>query len=190
MRAPRRFLLVALALLPLLACWSQQPEPKQEQVGDGILMHVLELDTIPAIDQPQFVSAKEAKAFMHPNEPVLGLFDGKVAKAYSALAPRPARNRQRLPARPGAGGGHLVTPGLHGCRVHPRGQRGGAHLWRLRQALQERPGHVRPPDQLPLDAGGRISPARRNEGRPAPARSGLCRPPGASGSGCTPTRWY
>ena len=83
MRAPRRFLLVALALLPLLACWSQQPEPKQEQVGDGILMHVLEPDTISAIDQPQFVSAKEAKAFMHPNEPVLGLFDGKVAKAYS-----------------------------------------------------------------------------------------------------------
>ncbi len=87
MRAPRRFLLLALALLPLLACQSQQqepkPEPKQEQVGDGILMHILEPDAIPAIDDPQFVSAKEAKAFMHPNEPVLGLFDGKVAKAYS-----------------------------------------------------------------------------------------------------------
>ncbi len=87
MRAPRRFLLLALALLPLLACWSQQqepkPEPKQEQVGDGILMHVLGPDAIPAIDQPQFVSAKEAKAFMHPNEPVLGLYDGNVAKAYS-----------------------------------------------------------------------------------------------------------
>ncbi|MCH8946100.1 MAG: DUF3179 domain-containing protein [Acidobacteria bacterium] len=87
MRAPRRFLLLALALLPLLACQSQQqepkPEPKQEQVGDGILMHILEPDAIPAIDDPQFVSAKEAKAFMHPDEPVLGLFDGKVAKAYS-----------------------------------------------------------------------------------------------------------
>ena len=87
MRAPRRFLLLALALLPLLACQNQQqepkPEPKQEQVGDGILMHILEPDAIPAIDDPQFVSAKEAKAFMHPNEPVLGLFDGKVAKAYS-----------------------------------------------------------------------------------------------------------
>ncbi len=86
MRAPRRFLLLALALLPLLpllACQSQQQEPRQERIGDGILMHVLEPDAIPAIDQPQFVSAKEAKAFMHPNEPVLGLFDGKVAKAYS-----------------------------------------------------------------------------------------------------------
>ena len=87
MRAPRRFLLLALALLPLLACWSQpqepKPEPRQEQVGDGILMTVLGPDAIPAIDNPQFVSAKEAKAFMHPNEPVLGLFDGKVAKAYS-----------------------------------------------------------------------------------------------------------
>lgn len=83
MRAPRRFLLLALALLPLLACWSQPQEPKQEQVGDGILMTVLGPDAIPAIDNPQFVSAKEAKAFMHPNEPVLGLYDGKVAKAYS-----------------------------------------------------------------------------------------------------------
>ncbi len=87
MRAPRRFLLLALALLPLLACQSQQQEPKpeakQKQVGDGILMHILEPDAIPAIDDPQFVSAKEAKAFMHANEPVLGLFDGKVAKAYS-----------------------------------------------------------------------------------------------------------
>ncbi len=83
MRAPRRFLLPALALLPLLACWSQRPEPKQEQVGDGILMHVLEPDAIPAIDNPQFVSAKEAISFMHSKEPVLGLYDGKVAKAYS-----------------------------------------------------------------------------------------------------------
>ncbi len=87
MRALHRFLLLALALLPLLACQNQQqepkPEPKQEQVGDGILMHILEPDAIPAIDDPQFVSAKEAKAFMHPNEPVLGLYDGKVAKAYS-----------------------------------------------------------------------------------------------------------
>ncbi len=87
MRAPRRFLLLALALLPLLACWNQQqepkPEPRQEQIGDGILMHILEPDAIPAIDHPQFVSAKEAEAFMHANEPVLGLFDGKVAKAYS-----------------------------------------------------------------------------------------------------------
>ncbi len=87
MRAPRSFLHQALALLPLQACWSQQqepkPEPKQEQVGDGILMHVLEPDAIPAIDEPQFVSAKEANSFMKDNEPVLGLYDGKVAKAYS-----------------------------------------------------------------------------------------------------------
>ncbi len=85
MRAPRRFFLLALALLPLLACWSQpqEPEPKEEQIGDGILITVLGPDAIPAIDQPQFVSAKEAKACMHPNEPVLGLYDGKVAKAYS-----------------------------------------------------------------------------------------------------------
>ncbi len=83
MRPPRRFLLLALALLPLLACWSQRPEPRQEQIGDGILMTVVGKDAIPAIDNPQFVSAKEANSFMKDNEPVLGLYDGKVAKAYS-----------------------------------------------------------------------------------------------------------
>ncbi len=83
MRAPRRFLLLALVFLPLLVCWSQRPEPRQEQVGDGILMTVLGPDAIPAIDEPQFVSAKEANSFMKDDEPVLGLYDGKVAKAYS-----------------------------------------------------------------------------------------------------------
>jgi len=57
--------------------------PRQERVGDGVLLHVLPPDRIPAIDNPEFVAAKEADRFMQPEEPVLGLFDGKVAKAYS-----------------------------------------------------------------------------------------------------------
>lgn len=69
-----------LLVLPLLA---QRPAPRQERVGDGILLHVLPKDAIRAIDNPQFVPAKEADSFMQPDEPVLGVYDGKVAKAYS-----------------------------------------------------------------------------------------------------------
>lgn len=44
---------------------------------------VLEFDAIPAIRNPRFVSVKEANDFMREEEPVLGIFDGKTAKAYS-----------------------------------------------------------------------------------------------------------
>ncbi|MGH9805544.1 MAG: DUF3179 domain-containing (seleno)protein [Candidatus Acidiferrales bacterium] len=71
--------MVALAL-PAAA---QRPEPKMEKVGDGVLLHVLPPDRIPAINQPEFVSAAAADKFMAGDEPVLGLFDGEVAKAYS-----------------------------------------------------------------------------------------------------------
>lgn len=74
--------LAALMALVLPAA-AQRPEPKTEQVGDGVLLHVLPPDRIPAINQPEFVSADEADKFMAGDEPVLGLFDGKVAKAYS-----------------------------------------------------------------------------------------------------------
>jgi hypothetical protein len=44
---------------------------------------VLPPDAIPAIDNPQFVPVAEADGFMRPDEPVLGVTDGKLAKAYS-----------------------------------------------------------------------------------------------------------
>jgi len=74
--------LAALATLVLPAA-AQRPEPRMEKVGDGVLLHVLPPDGIPAINQPQFVSAAEGDKFMAADEPVLGLFDGEVAKAYS-----------------------------------------------------------------------------------------------------------
>lgn len=53
-------------------------------VVDGSpVMTVLPKDAIPAIDAPTFVSAREADQMMQPDEPVLGVTDGKVAKAYS-----------------------------------------------------------------------------------------------------------
>lgn len=47
------------------------------------ILTVLPVDAIPAIDNPQFVSVAEADRFMRPDEPVLGITDGKTAKAFS-----------------------------------------------------------------------------------------------------------
>lgn len=79
----RFFLVLALGGLLAGMAAAQRPQPRQERVGDGILLHVLPPDRIPAIDNPQFVSADQADKFMRADEPVLGVFDGKVAKAYS-----------------------------------------------------------------------------------------------------------
>jgi len=67
----------------LLAAAARAQQPRAEQVGDGILLHVLPPDRIPAINQPEFASAAQAEKFMAADEPVLGVFDGQVAKAYS-----------------------------------------------------------------------------------------------------------
>lgn len=66
-----------------LAGLAQRPAPRTERIGDGLLLTVLQPDAIPAIDNPQFVPAAAADRFMKDNEPVLGIFDGEVAKAYS-----------------------------------------------------------------------------------------------------------
>jgi len=47
------------------------------------ILTVLPVDAIPAIDNPRYFSVAEAERFMRPDEPVLGITDGKVAKAYS-----------------------------------------------------------------------------------------------------------
>jgi len=75
------FLILTLGLaVPLGA---QQSQPKEERVGDGYLIQVLRPGAIPAIVAPEFVSREEGDKFMADREPVLGVFDGQVAKAYS-----------------------------------------------------------------------------------------------------------
>ncbi len=48
-----------------------------------MVLTVVPPERIPPINAPEFVSAAEADCFMKDNEPVLGFFDGQVAKAYS-----------------------------------------------------------------------------------------------------------
>ena len=48
------------------------------------LLTVLPMGAIPAVYNPRYVSVPEADRFIRPDEPILGITDGKTAKAYSA----------------------------------------------------------------------------------------------------------
>ncbi len=54
-----------------------------EVIEGAPMITVLPPDAIPAIDRPTFVSAREGDAFMRPEEKVLGITDGRAARAYS-----------------------------------------------------------------------------------------------------------
>jgi len=73
----------------LAAACGTAPEPERSfpsETIEGVPMYtVLPPDAIPAIDEPEFVSAAEADAFLDPMEPVLGVVGANgTAKAYSA----------------------------------------------------------------------------------------------------------
>lgn len=95
----------AAALVLVLGCSAPVPAPNAEpdsrarqpdsaliedpsipdRIEGEILVTALPPDAIPAIDEPEFVTADEADAFMDPDETVLGVVgaDG-TAKCYSA----------------------------------------------------------------------------------------------------------
>jgi hypothetical protein len=68
------------------AAGSEGREPPPHEIVEGQKMYtLLPPGGIPAINEPRFVSAEEADAFLKPEEPMLGVIgaDG-TAKAYSA----------------------------------------------------------------------------------------------------------
>ena len=76
-------LILALLSAPALIAQSRQSIPPSEDLEGSPLYHVLPKDQIQAIFQPEFVSGAEADAQMTPEEPILGVFDGRNARAYS-----------------------------------------------------------------------------------------------------------
>jgi hypothetical protein len=76
-----RFSVVGAIIAVLFAPLAVAAEP--EVIQGSPILTVLPVDAIPAIDSPRYVSVAEADRFMRPDEPVLGITDGKVAKAYS-----------------------------------------------------------------------------------------------------------
>ena len=85
---PMKSLPLTSLALTLVACTSADG-PRRDlpfELVEGEPMYtVLPPDGIPAIDEPVFVEAQAAEAFLVPEEPVLGVVgrDG-TAKAYSA----------------------------------------------------------------------------------------------------------
>jgi len=83
-----RCLVGVLAVFVVLAVASRSgigagPGASGEMVNGAPIITVLPKDAIPAIDDPKFVPAREADRVMKPEEPVLGMTDGTVTKAYS-----------------------------------------------------------------------------------------------------------
>lgn len=83
-----RHLVVALTVSVVLALASRsgdgaRPGASGEMVNGAPIITVLPKDAIPAIDDPKFVSTRDADRVMSPDEPVLGVTDGSMAKAYS-----------------------------------------------------------------------------------------------------------
>lgn len=71
-------------LLAVGTSTAQRPEPKAHGVFDGDTMYtVLPPGAIPAIMEPEFVSGAVADSQMSPDEPVMGIFMGGEARAYS-----------------------------------------------------------------------------------------------------------
>ena len=81
MRCERWFRLQGAAIAVLMTTMAVAAEP--EVIQGSPILTVLPMDAIPALDNPKYVPAAEADRFMRPDEPILGITDGKTAKAYS-----------------------------------------------------------------------------------------------------------
>lgn len=81
-KLPIRWLGLSI-LLALSACARQQTIPSPTSDADYELVTLLPRDAIPAIDDPQFLSASDADEVYDPDELIIGVaFDGN-ARAYS-----------------------------------------------------------------------------------------------------------
>ena len=81
MRRVPWFSALGAAIAVLMATMAVAAEP--DMIQGAPIITVLPLDAIPAIDNPKYLPVAEADSFMRPDEPILGITDGKIAKAYS-----------------------------------------------------------------------------------------------------------
>lgn len=77
-------------ILPiLLACGiaapvhAQRKEPKKTEVRGETMYTLMPPGGIPAIFEPEFISISEAEPLYYPEEPLLVVAEGDVAKGYS-----------------------------------------------------------------------------------------------------------
>ena len=76
-------LLFAVVVSPVAAqVFDPKSLPKKDIEGSPMYI-VLPRDEIPAVFEPEFLRGEAADAQMEPHEPILGVFDGVHARAYS-----------------------------------------------------------------------------------------------------------
>ena len=76
-------LLLAFAVSPVVAQERDTSSMPKKDIDGSPMYIVLPRDQIPAVFEPEFLHGEEADAQMKPDEPILGVFDGVNARAYS-----------------------------------------------------------------------------------------------------------
>ena len=134
-------------------------------------------DGIPSIDEPRFDQHRPTSTSWSDQEPVLRARAGRRGPGLPAADPDVARDRQRHRRRRPRGG-HLLPAVQLRLRPRPSPRGPGARVRRVRCAVEQLTGHVRPPDVLvvvPLHRPGArsaCSPATSSAASPSPSRRG------------------
>jgi Protein of unknown function (DUF3179) len=76
-------LLFTVVISPVLAQGHDSKSLPKKDINGSPMYIVLPRDEIPAVFEPEFLRGEEADAQMQPDEPILGVFDGVNARAYS-----------------------------------------------------------------------------------------------------------
>ena len=85
-------LLVLLAIFSLVLTFCAQPTENQKNenkkentnmIRGHVLHTVLQPGEIPAIFEPEFITVAEANQYYYPDEPLIAVVEGEVAKGYS-----------------------------------------------------------------------------------------------------------
>jgi hypothetical protein len=62
---------------------AQRPKPKETMVKGHTMYTVLKPGDIPAIFDPEFIPVSVAVEFYYPDEPLIAVIDGEIARGYS-----------------------------------------------------------------------------------------------------------
>jgi uncharacterized protein DUF3179 len=77
-----KLLSIVILMFPLIAT-AQRPEPIETEVDGHTMYTLLNPGDIPAIFDPEFISISTAESLYYPDEPLIVVTDGELAKGYS-----------------------------------------------------------------------------------------------------------
>ena len=80
---PSLCLILILSLIAPSVAYAQRAEPVKTEILGHTMYTLLKPGDIPAIFEPEFVTSGEADKLYFPDEPLMVVVDGDIAKAYS-----------------------------------------------------------------------------------------------------------